>query len=75
MINLNAEMCLQRNYKGILLLENIFSLEQIIDCTLNNKIPHKLRSKFAKLLLHLHVDKDPLEIITVPVLTRVWHEV
>lgn len=75
LINLNAEICLQRNYKGILLLEKLYSLDQVYHCAISATVPLKLRSKFAKLLLHLHIDKDPLEEITVPVLTRVWHEV
>ena len=75
LINLNAEICLQRNYKGILLLEKLYSLDQVYHCAISSTVPLKLRSKFAKLLLHLHIDKDPLEEITVPVLTRVWDEV
>jgi hypothetical protein len=31
-----------------------------------------LRAYLGKTLLSLHIDKDPLEEITVPVLTRVW---
>lgn len=75
LINLAAEMCLQRNYKGINILEKLYDLPQVLDCALSSKIPLKLRAKFAKLLLHLHIDKDPLENITIPVLTRVWQEV
>lgn len=75
LINLNAEICLQRNYKGILLLEKLYSMDQVYYCAISSSIPLKLRSKFAKLLLHLHIDKDPLEDITVPVMTRVWDEV
>ena len=75
LINLSAEICLQRNYKGIILLEKMYNIKQVIHCALSGSIPFKLRSKFAKLLLHLHIDKDPLENITIPVLTRVWQEI
>lgn len=34
-----------------------------------------MRASFAKFLLHLHIDKDPLENITVPFLARVWPEI
>ena len=56
-------------------LENIYTLEQVIDCVLNVKIPPEMRANFAKLLIHLHLDKDPLEKLVVPVMTRVWEDV
>ena len=34
-----------------------------------------LRANFAKLLLTIHIDKDPLEKLVVPVLTRTWGEI
>jgi 5-hydroxyisourate hydrolase-like protein (transthyretin family) len=68
-------MCLQRNNKGIILLEKIYPLEFAIDCFLNENIPMKMRSYFATMLISLHIDKDPLEEVHVPILTRVWHEI
>jgi hypothetical protein len=65
-------MCLDRNYLGIRALEVPYSCELILDCFLNEKVPFRLRAYLAKTLLSLHIDKDPLEEITVPVLTRVW---
>jgi len=34
-----------------------------------------LRANLAKILITLHIDKDPLEYITIPILTRVWQEI
>jgi len=34
-----------------------------------------MRSNLAKMLLSVHIDKDPLEMINVPILTRVWSDV
>mmetsp|Transcript_11849 Transcript_11849/g.18262 ORF Transcript_11849/g.18262 Transcript_11849/m.18262 type:complete len:185 (+) Transcript_11849:100-654(+) len=75
MINLISLMCLQRNYKGINELEISYSIDFSIDCFLNTKISYKMRSNFAKMLISLHIDKDPLEKINVPILTRVWQEI
>lgn len=36
------------------------------------ELPYALRSKFTDLLLALHVDKQPLEPLRVPALTRIW---
>ena len=75
LINLNAEMCLQRNYRGINLLVEVYPLEQIYYCTVNENVHLLLRAAFAKFLLHLHIDKDPLEEITVPNLARMWPDI
>ncbi len=75
LINLNAEMCLQRNYRGINLLVDVYPLEQVYYCTVNENVHLLLRASFAKFLLHLHIDKDPLEEITVPNLARMWPDI
>ena len=68
-------MCLQRNYKCIKELEKCYSIDQVIDCVLNPKIPEAMRANFAKLLIHLHLDKDPLEKLVVPIMTRKWNDI
>lgn len=44
-------------------------------CTVNENVHLLLRASFAKFLLHLHIDKDPLENITVPNLARMWPDI
>ena len=34
-----------------------------------------MRARFARLLITLHMDKDPLEKLNIPVMTRVWDEI
>ena len=34
-----------------------------------------MRANFAKLLIHLHLDKDPLEKLVVPIMTRKWNDI
>jgi hypothetical protein len=75
MIDLISLMCLSRNYAGINELTNMYPIDFVIDCFLNENIAFPLRSNLAKLLIALHIDKDPLEQINVPVLTRVWQEI
>lgn len=64
-----------RNYKSIQALEEVFQLDQVIDCVLNEKMPALMRANFADLLITLHLDKDPLEKLVVPIMTRVWDEI
>lgn len=75
LINLMAHICMERNYKGINALTSIYTLDMVIDCTLSDKLPYAMRARFARLLMSLHMDKDPLEALNVPIMTRVWDEV
>lgn len=75
MINLISLMGLGRNYRGINQIMQIYPLDFTIDCFLNPNISYLLRANFAKLLLTIHIDKDPLEKLVVPVLTRTWGEI
>ena len=68
-------MCLDRNLKCITELMKIYSVRQVIDCVLNEKIPNAMRANFAMLLIQLHLDKDPLEKLVVPIMTRKWEDV
>jgi hypothetical protein len=61
MIQLVALMCLNRNYKGIKILVDLYPCDFSIDCFLNSNIKPTMRANFAKLLNALHIDKSPLE--------------
>jgi len=75
MLRLTSLMCLSRNYAGINDIAVLYSLDFVIDCFLNEDIAYSMRSNLAKMLLSVHIDKDPLEMINVPILTRVWSDV
>jgi hypothetical protein len=72
MCKLVSLMCLDRNSNGINILENIYTVDFVIDCFLSPNIPDMLRANLAKILITLHIDKDPLEPIQIPILARVW---
>jgi len=71
-INLASLMCLSRNYAGINQMVNIYTIDFVMHAFLSPKVKDKFRSYFGRLLLSLHIDKDPLEAINVPELTRKW---
>lgn len=75
LINLMASICMERNYKCITRLVETYSLDLVIHCTLNENIPMAMRARFARLLITLHMDKDPLERLNIPIMTRVWDEI
>ena len=74
MCNLVSVMCLNRNYKGINALVDMYPLDFTLDSFMNEKLPHKLRVNLAKMLERIHIDKDPLEEITFPKYTRPWKD-
>ena len=68
-------MCLGRNNLAIRALQENYSLDWCLDTFLNEKVPFELRSYMGKLLLSLHIDKDPLQVQSLPTLTRVWYDI
>lgn len=74
-INLASLMCLSRNYAGIKKMVNHYTLEFVMSTFLDTRVTDRLRSYFGRLLLSLHIDKDPMDPVNVPNLTRVWNDV
>ena len=54
---------------------DMYKLEFVIECFLNEKIEFPLRSNFAKTLVAVHIDKDPLKVVNLPNFTRVWDDI
>jgi len=75
MINMLSLMCLERNHSGISEIQYLYSLDFTIDCFLNEKISYGIRANLSKLLISAHIDKDPLEFITIPKMARLWSDI
>lgn len=75
MCKLVSLMCLSRNYHGINILDKRYTIDFTLDCFLNGNVPLLLRANLAKVLVTLHIDKEPLEILDVPIYARVWQEI
>lgn len=73
-LDLASALCFERNYKGVNCLEGDFPLEITFGCAKHDGLPPRMRSRFTKLLLNLHVDKDPIEPMSIPSLTRMWED-
>lgn len=58
-INMHANLCYNRSYNAIDALEREYPYATCLWAVVNGAYPGKLRAAFAKLLLHLHVDRYP----------------
>lgn len=75
MVNLVSLMCQERNYPGIDNCVDRYPIDFLLDSFLNSSISYPMRSNLARALDAVHIDKKPLEMINLPILTRVWDDI
>jgi hypothetical protein len=71
---LGAEMCMDRNYVAMHKLDFMFPYEVLITI-LKIDVELTLKSAAVRLLMCLHVDRDPQAQTKIPCLTRAWSDI
>lgn len=71
---LGAEMCLDRNYVAMHKLDKLFPYDLLVTI-LKMDVNSSLKAAAIRLLMCLHVDRDPQASSKIPCLTRAWTDV
>jgi len=70
LLGMFAEICYDRNYKGIYQIEALYQYEVVLACMASQDLDFRLRTRFTRLLLTLHIDREPQVVVQVPNYTR-----
>jgi hypothetical protein len=74
-VNLMAKLCEGRNYVSIREVERSLTVEPMMQCLLDQRLPAPLRSSFVSLLMAVFIDRKPQRRVRLKNMTVLWSDV
>ena len=60
-IDLVSELCIDRNPKSLGNLQDMYSFDTVKNVIKNNTLPPETRAIFMRVLMNMHMNREPLE--------------
>jgi hypothetical protein len=73
-INLFADLCMDRNYLAVEVLQKVYPMDYCFDICIDTQNPFELRSAFCRLVEHLWVRVHPYVVLNLPEYTKVMSD-